>query len=182
MPDLFSKRTAKKIQHLFSRINPAPFSVAWLCLAVSAAFASDVRIQPIDARQLDAALGAEKGQVVLVNFWATWCRPCLKEIPELTELANDLADRGFTLVSVSLDDPGDLQTMVIPFLNTWFPDLHTYTRLEPQMDTMVSVVDPAWNEILPTSYVLDRDGNLVATIQGGKSGEEFAAVIMPKLD
>lgn len=182
MPELFFKTTAKKIQHRFSRLNPAPFFVAWLCLAVSAAVASDVRIQPIDAPQLDAALAAEKGQVVLVNFWATWCVPCLKEIPELTELAHDLADRGFTLVFVSLDDPGDLQTMVIPFMDKWFPDLRTYTRLEPQMDTMVSVVDPAWNEILPTSYVLDRDGKLVATLQGGKSGDEFAAVIMPKLD
>ena len=161
---------------------PNCLAVAWLCLAGSAAFAADGRIQPIDARQLGEVLRAEKGQVVLVNFWATWCRPCLKEIPELTELAHDLEDRGFTLVPVSLDDPGDLQTMVIPFLNKWFPEFRTYTRLEPHMDSMVSVVDPAWNEILPTSYLLDRDGNLVATIQGGQSGGDFAAVILPELD
>jgi len=161
---------------------PHCLAVAWLCLAGSVAFAADGRIQPIDARQLTEVLGAEKGHVVLINFWATWCRPCLTEIPELTELAHDLADRGFTLVPVSLDDPGDLQTMVVPFLKKWFPEFRTYTRLEPHMDTMVSVVDPAWNEILPTSYLLDRDGNLVATIQGGKSRADFAAVIMPNLN
>lgn len=157
-------------------------AIAGLCLAASAAVAADGRIRPIDAPQLGEVLEAEKGQVVLVNFWATWCRPCLKEIPELTELADDLADRNFTLVPVSLDDPGDLQTLVVPFLDKWFPEFRTYTRAEASMDAMVSVVDPAWNEILPTSYVLDRDGKLIAMIQGGKTGADFADIIVPNLD
>jgi thiol-disulfide isomerase/thioredoxin len=157
-------------------------TVAWFFLTVSAAFAEESHIRPIDARQFDEVLEAQKGQVVLVNFWATWCRPCLKEIPEISALADDLMDRGFTLVPVSLDDPDDLHTLVVPFLNKWFPEFSTYTRLEPQMDAMVSVIDSAWNEILPTSYVLDRDGKRVATIQGGKSRNDFEALILPLLD
>jgi hypothetical protein len=46
---------------------------------------------------------------------------------------------------------------------------------------MVSVVDPAWNELLPTSYVIDRDGKVRARIQGGKTGEEFEAAVVPLL-
>ena len=43
-----------------------------------------------------------------------------------------------------------------PFLTKWFPSLRTLIRSSPDMDSMVSVLDPAWNEVLPTSYVVDR--------------------------
>ena len=46
---------------------------------------------------------------------------------------------------------------------------------------MVSVVDPAWNEVLPTSYVVDRTGRVAAQLQGGKSAAEFEAAILPLL-
>jgi peroxiredoxin len=47
-----------------------------------------------------------KGQVVLVNIWATWCGPCREEIPSLQALYRDFAPRGFKIVAVSVDDPG----------------------------------------------------------------------------
>jgi hypothetical protein len=57
----------------------------------------------------------------------------------------------------------------------------TYLSVERDMDRMVSVVDPAWNEVLPTSYLLARDGTVAVRIQGGSSAEEFAAAIQPLL-
>jgi hypothetical protein len=50
------------------------------------------------------------------------------------------------------------------------------------MDTVVSVVDPAWDETLPSSYIIDRDGNVVEQIQGGKPFDVFEAAIIPLLD
>jgi hypothetical protein len=50
------------------------------------------------------------------------------------------------------------------------------------MDTVVSIVDPAWNEVLPSSYVIDRDGNVVEQIQGGKPIDAFEAAILPLLN
>jgi thiol-disulfide isomerase/thioredoxin len=162
-------------------------------LALSATFApapagpplaapGGARIEAVDAAQFRAILEGHRGQVVLVNFWATWCRPCLKEIPELTTLAEKYEARGMRLVAVSLDDPGDLQSLVVPFLERWFPDFHTYIRTTPAMDTMVSVLDPTWNEVLPTSYVLGRDGNVAARLQGGKPAAEFEAAILKALN
>jgi thiol-disulfide isomerase/thioredoxin len=157
-----------------------PVTVLVLLLTVRAA-AGDQLVVPATPAELRAALDARKGRVVLVNFWATWCRPCLKELPDLLALEQKYAARGFDLLAVSLDDPADLEAVVQPFVTKWFPSLRTLIRRSPGMDAMVSVVDPAWNEVLPTSYVLDRNGRVVALLQGGKSAAEFEAAILPLL-
>jgi thiol-disulfide isomerase/thioredoxin len=160
---------------------PATLAALLLAVPAGAGDPSQSRLTPIDAAQFRAVLAEQRGQVVLLNFWATWCRPCLKEIPELTALAGKYRAQGLRLVAVSLDEPGDLHTVVKPFLQKWFPDLQTYARLTPDMDGIVSVVDPAWNEVLPTSYVIDRKGIVRTLLQGGKSAAEFEAAVVPLL-
>ena len=150
--------------------------------ALLAELAGDGRLVPVSSAELTELLAAKHGKVVLVNFWASWCSPCLKEIPALVELAERYRDRGFELVPMSLDDPGDIEPIVVPFLNKWFPDLVSYARVDMDMDTVVSVVDPAWAEILPSSYIIDRDGAVVEQIQGGKPIDIFEAAILPLLD
>ena len=153
---------------------------AVLALAQLEAAANDA-VTLLEASELSTALEAREGKVVLVNFWATWCRPCLDEIPDLQELEAEFGEQGFELLAVSLDDPWSAEDTVAPFLAKWFPTFSTYLSVENDMDTMVSVIDPAWNEVLPTSYVMGRDGEVAARIQGGSSAEEFAAVVEPQL-
>jgi thiol-disulfide isomerase/thioredoxin len=140
------------------------------------------RITPISSTELAELIAAQSGKVVLVNFWASWCAPCLKEIPSLVQLEQRFGSRGFVLIPVSLDDPGDLEVTVVPFLNKWFPDFVSYARLDHDMDTVVSVIDPVWAEILPSSYVIDREGMVVEQLQGGKTIEDFADAVGPLLD
>jgi thiol-disulfide isomerase/thioredoxin len=135
----------------------------------------------ISAQELRALLDRNRGRVVLLNFWATFCAPCIKEIPELVKLERELGPQGFTLVGVALDEPSDRTVRVEPFRAKYFPDFPTYLRGEPDMDALVSAVDAAWNEILPTSYVIGRDGKVVHRIQGGKSYEAFRAAVLPAL-
>ncbi|MEQ1801669.1 MAG: TlpA disulfide reductase family protein [Gammaproteobacteria bacterium] len=139
--------------------------------------------QPVSAtpNEFRAALDALQGRVVLVNFWATWCRPCLKELPDLLALEKKYASRDFALLAVSLDEPADREAVVQPFLARWFPSLQTLIRNSPDMDSMVSVLDPAWNEVLPTSYLVDRSGRVVSRVQGGKPAADFEAAILPLL-
>ena len=158
--------------------NVLPLLVAWLSIGAGAALAEE-RVTPVDADALGAELESRSGRVVLVNFWATWCRPCLEEIPALMQLQAELGERGFDLVAVSLDDPG--AGSIEPFLDKWFPEFRSYVSVESDMDRIVSVVDPYWNEVLPTSYVIKRDGTVAERIQGGSTADEFAAVIQPLL-
>jgi thiol-disulfide isomerase/thioredoxin len=139
------------------------------------------RITAIGGPELRAALDQLAGRVVLVNFWATWCSPCLKEIPVLLELEAELAEQGFTLLAVSLDE-ADSETIVVePFVNRWFPGFASYLSVEYDMDTMVSVLDPGWNAVLPTSYLIGRNGVVAERIQGSYTKDEFSTALLPLL-
>ena len=103
------------------------------------------------------------------------------QLDGVRKLEEKYAARGLELLAVSLDDPGDQDEIVQPFLAKWFPSLRTLIRTSPDMDAMVSVLDPAWNEVLPTSYLVDRNGRVAGRVQGGKSRAEFEAAILPLL-
>lgn len=130
----------------------------------------------MDAAGLRAVLAEQRGKVVLVNLWASWCVPCLREIPDLQRLEADLGRRGFALVTIAMDEPGE-RARVETFRAKHFPQLATWLRSTVEMDAIASVVDPAWNEILPTSYLLDRDGKAMRRVQGRKNYDQFRALI-----
>lgn len=142
---------------------------------------ADDRISYITATDLRELLEVRRGSVLLVNFWASWCSPCLKEIPALMALSDEYRSAGFELIAVSLDDPDMGDAQIRSLMDRFLPGFTTYARLDYEMSTPVAVIDPAWNEIVPTSYLLDRDGRVAAKIQGGKSKEDFAAAIAPLL-
>jgi thiol-disulfide isomerase/thioredoxin len=150
--------------------------LAGLLLPQSGAAADAPPTQLIKVPQLRALLEAQRGKVLVVNVWGTWCVPCLREIPDLVQLEQELAPRGLALIGLGMDEPGMLASQVEPFRLKYFPGFHTWLRDEPDMDTLVSVLDPAWNEILPTTYLVGRDGRVARKIQGSKSLDEFRAL------
>ena len=122
------------------------------------------------------------GNVILVNFWATWCAPCVKEIPELMKLEEKYKTRGLKLIAVSMDEPEELESNVRPFVKKRFPGFISYLCKESDHDKFASVIDPTWNEIMPTNFLIDHTGKLRATLTGGKTYEEFEVAIMPLLE
>lgn len=156
---------------------PLAWALSWGTASSGPAAAASGPVLPIAAGSLRKLLDEQAGRVVLLNFWATWCRPCLDEIPALQALQDRYADAGLVLVPVSLDEPDTAPVVVPAFLARWFPGFRSWLSVEAEMDTIVSVVDQAWNEVLPTSYLIGRDGNVLVRLQGGKSVDEFEAAI-----
>ena len=157
----------------------AVLAAALLCAAPFAAHAEG-KVQLATAGEFAATLAAQNGKVVVLNLWATWCTPCLKEIPDLMQLEREFATKGVVLVAVGMDDPTEL-ARVDSFRQRFFPDFVSYLRNEPDMDTLVSKVDPAWNELLPTTYLIGRDGKVAKRIQGKKSLEDFRGEVIALL-
>ena len=140
------------------------------------------QLSPLDANALRGELDSLEGRVVLVNFWATWCRPCVKEIPILVKLQTELKPKGFSLVAVSLDETDSDDAYIKDFIDQRFPDFSSYRSVERDKDSIVRVIDPAWNDILPTTYLLARDGSVAKRIQGSLTYEEFEQELLKLLE
>lgn len=99
------------------------------------------------------ALSSLRGEVVLLNLWATWCAPCRYETPFLQALYEERRDEGFRIVGVSMDT-GDARRQVEEFVGEYGV---TYTiLLDPQMRGM-----DAWQVLgLPATFLIDREGTL----------------------
>jgi peroxiredoxin len=111
-------------------------------------------------------LAGHRGQVVLINFWATWCPPCLEEMPALERLWQQHKDSGFVLVAVSLDaDPAP----VAPFLAA-----HRLT-FPVALDSKFEVANLYGVRALPATFVVDRLGNLAALALGPRTWDNDAA-------
>ena len=108
-----------------------------------------------------------RGKVVLVNFWATWCPPCRKEIPDLDALYARFRDRGFVILGISDED----RSKVAPFAQEH--DVKYPILLDPGGD--VSKLFGA--EGIPKSFVYDRKGKLVATAIDMRTIAQFLALL-----
>ncbi len=109
-----------------------------------------------------------KGKVVLVNFWATWCPPCRKEMPDLEALYNRFQDQGFVILAVSEDEE---TAKVAPFIAE---QKITYPIL---LDPGNKVNNLFQVEGIPKSFVYDREGKLVAQSIDMRTQRQFLAML-----
>jgi len=114
-----------------------------------------------------------KGKVVMVNFWATWCPPCVKEFPELVKLRNDYKDMDFELVFISLDEASELDKKLKPFLKKQGVDFTSYLGIFPKPEELMEFIDKKWQGEIPVTYVYDKEGQLKAQFMGSKTYEQF---------
>jgi len=109
------------------------------------------------------------GKVLLVNFWATWCPPCLREIPAFIELREEYGDRGFEILGIAIDTP-DLVENFVKKIGVTYPVVHG------EMDAAsVSAAYGNTRGSLPYSVLLDRAGNIRFLHTGELSKEDLEA-------
>jgi thiol-disulfide isomerase/thioredoxin len=129
---------------------------------------------PLSLARLDGqvvSLAALKGQVVVIDFWATWCPPCRAEMPWLVKLAQRLEERGVTFIAVSEDDPPEQEPAVRAF-TLQVPGLERFAVLgNPDVEQAYGVTH------LPTLFILDRQGALVERLDGAADEATVAALV-----
>jgi len=120
------------------------------------------------------ALSDYKGKVVLLDFWATWCPPCRKEIPGFIELYNSYRSRGFAVIGVSMDEStSDVKRFARKYQMN-YPILIGTGRTD---------LEPAFGELpLPTAFVIARDGRICAKHDGLTPKEQFEKEIVSLLE
>lgn len=108
-------------------------------------------------------LAEQRGQVVMVNFWASWCAPCREEMPHLDRLYAKYRASGFTLLGVNVDDEVRNATGAAQRMGLSFPVL---------LDTDKTVVKLYGVSTMPSTVLIDRDGRQRHLHKGYKAGVE----------
>jgi cytochrome c biogenesis protein CcmG/thiol:disulfide interchange protein DsbE len=114
-----------------------------------------------------------KGQIILINNWATWCPPCKAEMPAFEEFYTRHKEQGFVLIAVEAGEPVDDVNKFIKDYGLTFP-----VWLDPQ-NVSIKIFK---NYNLPNSYVIDRNGQVRYTWTGGISLENLEKYITPLLE
>jgi len=115
-----------------------------------------------------------KGKVVLLDFWATWCGPCKIEIPWFMEFEQQLKDRGFAVVGVSMDEDG--WKVVKPYLQQYKVNYRVLLGNDQVGEIYGGV------ESLPTTFLIDRRGKIASVHIGLSEKDEFKHAILQLLD
>src|SRR5690606_12449975 len=108
----------------------------------------------VDLEQRTFNLETQKGEVILINFWATWCPPCVAEMPSMQELYRDYGEK-VSFLFVTDDNP----EKVVNFLKKRDYDLPVYYS-RSQQPAMLS------SKLLPTTYIINKEGKIVVAETG----------------
>ncbi len=156
-----------RYEHVQTSLDVPQFKAAMAKLE-----ADDQRRQTLDFTLTDLqgktwSLRDLKGKVVLVNFWATWCPPCRKEMPDLNTLYQRFKDQGFVILAIS-DEEADKVKPFIAERNISYPVM---------LDPGRKVNEQFQVEGIPKSFVYDRDGKLVAQSIDMRTQKQFLEML-----
>lgn len=104
-----------------------------------------------------------RGEVVLINFWASWCGPCRQEMPVLSELHDKYKDMGFTVLGVNVEENSAAARKLLRDMPVSFPVLFDNDSTVSKKYDVVA---------MPSTVLVDRDGNVRYLHKGYKPGEE----------
>ncbi len=131
----------------------------------------NISLVPVTFPQWQKALSGYKGQIVVVDFWATWCAPCIERFPHIVQLHAKYGRRGIRFVSMDLDDKSDLQALdhAREFLVKHKAAFDNY-----RMD---EVVPDAFEKLdllgIPAVLIYDRDGKLRFKLTGDNPNKQY---------
>jgi thiol-disulfide isomerase/thioredoxin len=145
-------------------------------LAVRAQSSDIKSVEPKDIKDIVAQ---NKGKVVVLNFFATWCVPCHTEFPDIIKLQNAYKGKGLQVVEVSMNDVTDKDELQ-KYLSETKPPFTVYIAANTE-DKFYTDMDPRWDTALPMTMIFDRDGKNIYFYKEARSYAQFDKDVTPLL-
>lgn len=136
-----------------------------------------VEISVASIAELRALINDGKGSVVVVNFWATWCPPCVTEIPALARFYRNYEGQDVVFLSFSGDDPGTISEKVRPFANSYELPFPVWVMEEAERELLNAGFGVNWSGLYPATFLFTRDGSLAQTWEGEVTYEALSEAV-----
>ncbi len=129
-------------------------------------------VEVIKFDDLKKIINAETHPITIVNFWATWCAPCVKELPQFEKLLEAEKDKGVRMVLVSFDFAEQLESKVLPFVKKHNLQSELVLLDETDYNSFIDKIDPSWSGAIPATLMIDHRNDKRAFFEKEfKSGE-----------
>ena len=127
--------------------------VVFLLLIPSINFGQEIK--QFDFKGIEPFLHKSNDSVYVINFWATWCLPCVKEIPAFEKLHETYRNEKLSVILVSLDFPNKLEQSLIPFIQKNNIQSKVMLLNDPDSNSWIDKVDPSWSGAIPGTLIYD---------------------------
>ncbi len=115
------------------------------------------RIPMMDFDSFESWLHKDNDSIYVINFWATWCAPCVREIPAFEKLHETYAGQKVSVIMVSLDFPNQLQNRVIPFVERMNMKTRVILLDDPYSNRWIPKVSESWTGSIPATVIYSRN-------------------------
>jgi thiol-disulfide isomerase/thioredoxin len=130
--------------------------VFFFLLAVSVpSFSQDIRM--IDREGLEPYLTSDSDTTYLINFWATWCKPCVEEMPDFIKLNDELKGKAFKMVLISLDFPSQIESRLKPYIAENDIEAEIVVLDDPNSNAWIPLVSDEWSGAIPATLLYNRE-------------------------
>jgi thiol-disulfide isomerase/thioredoxin len=154
--------------------GPAADRSAATTAAAAAAGKASMAIADLNAVRL--TMRKSRGRTLLVHFWASWCLPCLQELPVINRFAQDMKAKGVDVLSLSLDNP-EAVNRVEKLLNETAPALTPTIVKVDDADAFITAFDARWEGSIPALFAYDGQGRLRARHIGEATRRELDRLV-----
>ncbi len=139
-------------------VHPFRLSLVCLCLAAFLCVGTSLRAQDFvvydNLEDLQARINRAGDTTLLLNFWATWCKPCVEELPCFDELREYYGTQNVQIVLVSLDFKSQLDKKFIPFLKDQQLKSEVALMADQDLDTWIPMIHNEWDGAIPATLLL----------------------------
>ena len=114
-------------------------------------------VKTVTYNELKPLLEKEDGKTYIINFWATWCAPCVKELPYFEKIKEEYADNNVEVLLVSLDFPKQVEKKLIPFINKKKLQSEVILLDDVNEDIWIKAIDESWSGAIPATIIYNNN-------------------------
>ncbi len=114
-------------------------------------------VKTYNYNQLKPLLEKKDDKVYVINFWATWCAPCVKELPYFEKINKEYADKNVEVILVSLDFPKQVEKKLIPFISKRNLQSEVVYLNDVNEDVWIKAIDESWSGAIPATIIYNKN-------------------------
>ncbi len=138
---------------------------------------AQAQVEIVTLARLEKEMSSSKDTVYVINFWATWCKPCIEELPYFEEAHTFYATSNVRILLVSLDMPSELERTLLPFIQRKKLQSEIVLLNEPDPNIWIDKIEPTWTGSLPATLIFNGSSKKRMFFEKQISKEELFSTI-----